>query len=179
MKFVVPVLIALMGCTTESALEVPAGYGALRIQTPTGPCSGVAISAREFLTAAHCVDDLEFKFLVTRAGGETNEARAVKVSASADVALLELVDGEDFTDVVEAWQSAPVARGDALTYVGFGCETAVRTGEMVGVLEDDRVELAGEVCAGDSGGPVFAGGELIGLVVSRVEGGGYVEKVEF
>lgn len=145
------------------------------IESLTG--SGCVIAGRRILTSAHVVSDRTFVAVRRNGDSEKHEARVVQVSHEADLALLS-VDDQSFWDGVASLPLGPLppSQGEVLVY-GFplGGDTLSVTRGVVSRVEHQyylhggRELLAGQIDAainaGNSGGPVVRGGELVGIVM--------------
>lgn len=152
-------------------------------------CSGVLVSERIALTAAHCVADLEFGQQVTLEthplGGGTLDQHQVTAwgihpeycpscrDDQYDVAFVELtLPLEDpvvaaTPDTQATWGSL-VRPGSPVRVVGFGDDSTGQDGVRIAAAADiasvTGVDVAygsseGAACEGDSGAPVFARGD--------------------
>jgi hypothetical protein len=145
-----------------------------------GYCSGVAIARQLVATAAHCADGM-----YAIAGGHTFGVSGYSrhavlddgrhVSVSGDAAILRLT--RPLPPEIEA---APLGEGEGNIYTiaGYG-DTAERGRRSFGRLHEAVVipaesqalvdpnrtgTLSASACFGDSGGPVFRGEVLVGVI---------------
>jgi S1-C subfamily serine protease len=137
--------------------------------------SGVVIGPNQILTGAHVVANATFLQVQKVANPDKVVARIAAISHDCDLALLE-VDVEGFMDGIE-----PVGLGelpelrDRVSVVGYpvgGEEISVTEGvvsrvEIQNYSHSQRSLLAVTIDAaindGNSGGPVYAGGKVIGI----------------
>lgn len=149
-------------CTAGDVGVTP---GTVHVMSSTGRCTGVVISGTEVLTAGHCVDQAEWAYVDFGAGAVFATHAAVNGPYGEDVALLSVAvpDGVSMADVGE-----PPAPGASVTFSGYGCDKAGRTrravtrpNEIFGV---SARRYTGCACPGDSGGPVFYDGAVIGIM---------------
>ncbi|TFH24244.1 MAG: trypsin-like serine protease, partial [Myxococcales bacterium] len=154
--------------------------------------SGVVIEGNRILTAAHVVAH-HVEVSVKRQGTTRRHAARVTFSGDAcDLAILE-VDDESFFAGVKPLQLGELPRlGDSVTAYGFplGGESISITAGIVSRLEIGVYSHSGEELLqaqvdaalndGNSGGPIVAGGELVGIaaeVLESAENVGYVVPV--
>lgn len=205
-RLAVLLTLALLACTPPTT-QTPHSPKAARLESETvalvaagmhGPrayCSGVWVGADAFLTAAHCVADLEVGesvAYVTRgdlsaaAGDEVEAVRFGKLSsrdATHDLALVK-------TALSPAHQTAGVADpivGESVQTMGhpLGLWWSYSTGQVAAVRllafgDDDAiwyVQSTAPISPGNSGGGLFdSDGNLLGLCNSYMPRG---ENVNF
>ncbi|MFY9345132.1 MAG: serine protease [Planctomycetota bacterium] len=137
--------------------------------------SGVIVGRQRILTGAHVVANATFVQLQKQDDPTKVPARVVAISHDCDLALLE-VDDAAFTAGIKAAQIGELPRlRDAVQVVGYpiGGEEVSITEGVVSRIEVQRYEhsqrhlLAVTVDAaineGNSGGPVFARGKVVGI----------------
>ena len=159
----------------------------------TGFCSGVVIATDTILTAAHCVgapaatmahfrDANDAPVLIPVARVETHPAyRANAVAArakSVDLALVRTATPLPDRFSAATIAAAPAEAGATLTIAGYGLSDE-RAASSGGVLRSARMVLRAPLsqvllwldnehgagaCTGDSGGPVFEGDALVGVI---------------
>lgn len=137
--------------------------------------SGVIVAPRRILTGAHVVANSTFVQVQKQDDPTKVPARVLAISHDCDLALLEL-DSRSFTKGIKPAQIGELPRlRDAVQVVGYpiGGEEVSITEGVVSRIEVQRYEhsqrhlLAVTVDAaineGNSGGPVFARGKVVGI----------------
>jgi len=144
--------------------------------------SGFVVAGNRILTNAHVVSDTTFIQVRKYGDSERLAARVLFVSHEADLALL-TVDDPGFFDTMDPLElgGLPELREDVLV-VGFpvGGDTLSITRGVVSRIEHQtyvhsKVELlAGQIDSavnpGNSGGPVLAGGKVVGVAMQVTNG---------
>ncbi|MDO8348901.1 MAG: serine protease [Planctomycetota bacterium] len=137
--------------------------------------SGVVVGTNEILTGAHVVANATFVQVQKQSDVQKAVARVIAISHDADLALLEVEDPEFTRGIAPARIGELPALRDAVQVVGFpiGGEEVSITEGVVSRIEVQRYEhsqrhlLAVTVDAaineGNSGGPVFARGKVVGI----------------
>jgi hypothetical protein len=160
-------------------------------------CTGTAIAPRAVLTASHCLEQATKVEVRTEEGVHRVDQwwrmGTGQVATNDDLAILYLE-----TPLTELKSYTPIGTsakvGDRVSLVGFGCSDlsdksgvgVKRAGTNVLSEVGDRLEVstpwshlrkivgpsnrAGS-CHGDSGGPLFLGEKIIGVVHSGIDGG--------
>jgi S1-C subfamily serine protease len=150
-----------------------APWQALTPRSGTG--SGVAIGPQRVLTGAHVVADATFVQVQKVQDPTRYTARIIAVCHDADLALLEIEDPAFSTDIPPVSVGGLPALRQRVSVVGFpvgGSEVSVTEG-VVSRIELQRyshsqrrllaITVDAAINSGNSGGPVFAGGEVVGL----------------
>lgn len=142
-------------------------------RTITGHCTATVMRDKSVYTAAHCTLDGVSEFELS---GTKHKVRWVDVDHNRDVAIGETipqvsVDTSRFMILGDAPKT-----GDFIRVGGFGCHTKqydmdfkYREGKaLVSGLTSNGYMFEGPVyvCSGDSGGPAFINGRLIGVISS-------------
>ncbi len=147
----------------------------------SGTGSGVVIGPNEVLTGAHVVANGTFIQLQKLSDPDKATARIKAICHDADLALLE-VDDPAFLPGIPAQLGELPARRDKVSVVGFpigGEEVSITEGvvsriEMQRYSHSQRQMLAVTVDAaindGNSGGPVFRGGLVVGIAFQSLTG---------
>lgn len=137
--------------------------------------SGVVIGKRQILTGAHVVANATFVQVQRQSDPEKVVARVVAISHDSDLALLEIDDPKFARGIAPARIGDLPRLRDAVQVVGYpvGGEEVSITEGVVSRIEVQRYEhsqrylLAVTVDAaindGNSGGPVFARGKVVGI----------------
>lgn len=165
-------------------------------------CSGTLISQRVIVTAAHCTVNAPQLAVAYIEDGRPilqpvaqvarNPGFSSKTAVSVDIALLKLQSPlpARFSPVGIDGGGAAANIGDSLTIAGYGLSIDNDV-KSAGTLRSANVSLlprlyprfmrlGGDInlshfaiCKGDSGGPVFSGGSLVGVVYAaeKVKGG--------
>jgi len=134
--------------------------------------SGVAVSTRHVLTARHVIDGCgeAGPWIITASPyGRplTVEMVVDKIARGGDAARLVVVGTQSPFRDYAAPGMAPVSDGNLVCASVFDPSFFMyRCGYLVGVSADTLI-LGFRIVGGNSGGPVFRDGELIGLVVAR------------
>lgn len=146
----------------------------------SGSGSGVVIDGRRILTNAHVVGDSSF--LTVRKSGDVKNypAKVEFVSHASEIAMLTVDDPAFFEGTRPAPFGDLPSPGDTLTVYGFptgGSELSITEGVVsrVGVVtyaHSSRRLLAVQTDAainpGDSGGPVFKDGKMVGIAFQHL-----------
>lgn len=123
---------------------------------------------RVVLTNRHVVEGSARVSLRTLDGSRGPTVTGVRISATEDVAVLEL-DGDPGTPLPLA---APPSVGDAVRLVGFPGARPITTAGEVAASRGDRVLLSMPVDGGASGAPVVDGDDrVVAQVVARTRDG--------
>ncbi len=145
------------------------------ISSATG--SGCVIAGRRIVTAAHVV--ARHTYLKVRRHGETrkHDARVLFISHEVDLALL-TVDDPGFFEGVEPLGLGPLPTTQSrVTVLGFpmGGDTLSLTTGVVSRVEHVQyshsggeflaIQVDAAVNAGNSGGPVVADGQMVGVAI--------------
>jgi S1-C subfamily serine protease len=143
-------LVRSLGCSGR------AGSGtAFVIETPDGPA---------LLTNRHVVEGARTVGVRALDGGTEVQVAEVRLSATADVAVLEVADPAALPPPLLLRDAAP-ALGDEVRLVGFPAATPFTAAGTVDAVEGGRLLLDLEVAPGASGSPVVAAdGHVVGQV---------------
>jgi S1-C subfamily serine protease len=149
-----------------------------------GTGSGVVVGPNEILTGAHVVANATFIQVQKISEPDKAVAQVKAICHDADLALLEVVDHRFLSDVTPVEIGELPDLRDKVSVVGFpigGEEISITEGvvsrvEMQRYTHSQRSLLAVTVDAaineGNSGGPVFLGGKVVGIafqVLSNAE----------
>lgn len=148
-------------------------------QSSTG--SGVVIRSRQILTGAHVVADATFLQVQKISSPEKVLARVAAICHDADLALLSVDDPAFFDDISPASLGDLPELRDKVSVVGYpigGEEISITEGvvsrvEVQRYSHSQRVLLAvtvdAAINAGNSGGPVFRGENVVGIAHQKLE----------
>lgn len=137
--------------------------------------SGVVIGKRLILTGAHVVANATFLQVQKMADPEKGVATIKAVCHDSDLALLEVEDPEFLRGIRPAQLGELPSQRDEVAVVGYpvGGEELSITEGVVSRIEVQRYEhsqrymlavtVDAAINAGNSGGPVFAGGKVVGI----------------
>jgi S1-C subfamily serine protease len=145
--------------------------------------SGVVIAGGAILTGAHVVANATFLQVQKPSHPDKAIARVRAVCHDADLALLEVVEPADFlADVTPAELGEMPRLRDEVAVVGYpvGGEEISITEGVVSRIEVQRyshsqrnllaVTVDAAINAGNSGGPVFGGGKVVGIAFQKLTG---------
>lgn len=169
MRIQILALCLLCSCSyhvrpTQEQAEIQATVHLVSLE---GSCSGVAIGRKSILTAAHCVGAINVAFDYT--GKVLCRATPVKVDEDEDVALLRTHC--DLPVRAPIGTSEPVM-GTRATVTGYplGVNFPVKTDGYLTTavktqgLSYNKQVLSAPTVGGNSGGPVWVNGEVVGIV---------------
>ena len=158
--------------------------GPWQARTPSNSTgSAVVIGPGLLLTGAHVVANATFMQIQKLSHPDKAIARVKAVSHDCDLALLEVFDPPDFLDDIEpaAVGDMPKLR-DEVAVVGYpvGGEEISITEGVVSRIEVQRyshsqrhllaVTVDAAINAGNSGGPVFGDGKVVGIAFQKLTG---------
>ena len=143
--------------------------------------AGVVIDKTgRIVTNAHVVRNLK-KVTVTFYGGEEREAQVIKRDPKLDLALLSVDDPPDGLTELAFNSDAAVREGQEVIVIGhpIGFEWTITRGIVSGMRGPhstrfpNMIQTDAGISPGNSGGPLLTvDGQLIGIVTSKVRGGG-------
>jgi S1-C subfamily serine protease len=145
--------------------------------------SGVVIAGSAILTGAHVVADATFLQVQKPSTPDKAIARVRAVCHDCDLALLEIVEPAGFLDDVTPAEIGEMPRlRDEVAVVGYpvGGEEISITEGVVSRIEVQRyshsqrhllaVTVDAAINAGNSGGPVFGAGKVVGIAFQKLTG---------
>ncbi|KAB2896157.1 MAG: serine protease [Kofleriaceae bacterium] len=145
--------------------------------------SGVVIAGNAILTGAHVVADATFLQVQKPSMPDKAIARVRAVCHDSDLALLEIVEPAGFLDDVTPAEIGEMPRlRDEVAVVGYpvGGEEISITEGVVSRIEVQRyshsqrhllaVTVDAAINAGNSGGPVFGAGKVVGIAFQKLTG---------
>ncbi|MCX5743578.1 MAG: serine protease [Proteobacteria bacterium] len=145
--------------------------------------SAVVIGKGLMLTGAHVVANATFLQVQKQSHPDKAIARVRAVSHDCDLALLEVVEPADFLADIEPAELGPMPRlRDEVAVVGYpvGGEEISITEGVVSRIEVQRyshsqrhllaVTVDAAINAGNSGGPVFGDGKVVGIAFQKLTG---------
>ncbi len=153
-------------------------------RTPTSSTgSGVVIGPGQILTGAHVVANATFIQVQKISAPDKAVAHVKAVSHDSDLALLEVHEPHGFLDDIKPAELGELPRlRDEVQVVGYpvgGEEISVTEG-VVSRIEVQRyshsqrhllaVTVDAAINAGNSGGPVFGGGKVVGIAFQKMTG---------
>jgi S1-C subfamily serine protease len=167
-----------------STSQDPDFDGPWQARTPSNSTgSAVVIGSRLLLTGAHVVANATFLQIQKVSMPDKAIARVKAVSHDCDLALLEVVDPPDFLDDIEPAEVGEMPRlRDEVAVVGYpvGGEEISITEGVVSRIEVQRyshsqrhllaVTVDAAINAGNSGGPVFGDGKVVGIAFQKLTG---------
>jgi hypothetical protein len=173
MKYLAQILLASLIVLPAQAKPVPAWLepmpigAVLKFVSASATCSAVAVAPYEALTAAHCIHKgatMTLRDIL----GHLHRVHTATEHPTEDVALLTVLSGSGpFAELAVVSNSIPT-RGELAFVAGYGCfgkldiRPVVFGGYTDATFTD--IEVTGDICHGDSGGPMFnAKGELIAV----------------
>jgi len=158
--------------------------GPWQARTPSSSTgSGVVIGRGEILTGAHVVANATFLQVQKPSQPDKAVARVKAVSHDSDLALLEVIEPADFlSDITPAEIGDMPKLRDEVAVVGYpvGGEEISITEGVVSRIEVQRyshsqrhllaVTVDAAINAGNSGGPVFGAGKVVGIAFQKMTG---------
>ena len=158
--------------------------GPWQARTPSNSTgSAVVIGHRLLLTGAHVVANATFMQIQKLSHPDKAIARVKAVSHDCDLALLEVVEPADFLDDIEPAEVGDMPKlRDEVAVVGYpvGGEEISITEGVVSRIEVQRyshsqrhllaVTVDAAINAGNSGGPVFGDGKVVGIAFQKLTG---------
>ncbi|MEZ4400094.1 MAG: serine protease [Kofleriaceae bacterium] len=145
--------------------------------------SGVVIAGGAILTGAHVIANATFIQVQKPSHPDKAIARVRAVCHDADLALLEVVEPAGFLDDVPPAELGPMPKlRDEVAVVGYpvGGEEISITEGVVSRIEVQRyshsqrhllaVTVDAAINAGNSGGPVFGDGKVVGIAFQKLTG---------
>jgi S1-C subfamily serine protease len=158
--------------------------GPWQARTPSNSTgSAVVIGKRLLLTGAHVVANATFLQVQKPSHPDKAIARVKAVSHDCDLALLEVLEPPDFLDDIDPAEIGPMPRlRDEVAVVGYpvGGEEISITEGVVSRIEVQRyshsqrhmlaVTVDAAINAGNSGGPVFGDGKVVGIAFQKLTG---------
>jgi S1-C subfamily serine protease len=158
--------------------------GPWQARTPSNSTgSAVVIGPRLLLTGAHVVANATFLQIQKLSHPDKAIARVKAVSHDCDLALLEVQEPVDFLDDIEPAAVGDMPRlRDEVAVVGYpvGGEEISITEGVVSRIEVQRyshsqrhllaVTVDAAINAGNSGGPVFGDGKVVGIAFQKLTG---------
>ena len=174
-----PAVIRVFATTQDPDFDGP--WQARTPSNSTG--SAVVIGPGLLLTGAHVVANATFLQVQKPSQPDKAIARVRAVSHDCDLALLEVTEPADFLDDIEPATLGPMPRlRDQVAVVGYpvGGEEISITEGVVSRIEVQRyshsqrhllaVTVDAAINAGNSGGPVFGGGNVVGIAFQKLTG---------
>src|SRR5262245_19678903 len=167
-----------------STSQDPDFDGPWQARTPSNSTgSAVVIGPGLLLTGAHVVANATFLQVQKPSAPDKAIARVLAVSHDSDLALLEVVEPADFLADIEPAGLGPMPRlRDEVAVVGYpvGGEEISITEGVVSRIEVQRyshsqrhllaVTVDAAINAGNSGGPVFGEGNVVGIAFQKLTG---------
>ncbi len=158
--------------------------GPWQARTPSNSTgSAVVIGPGLLLTGAHVVANATFLQVQKPSQPDKAIARVKAVSHDCDLALLEVLDPPDFLGDVKPAELGPMPKlRDEVAVVGYpvGGEEISITEGVVSRIEVQRyshsqrhllaVTVDAAINAGNSGGPVFGDGKVVGIAFQKLTG---------
>ena len=158
--------------------------GPWQARTPSNSTgSAVVIGPGLLLTGAHVVANATFLQIQKLSHPDKAIARVKAVSHDCDLALLEVVEPSDFLSDIEPAEVGDMPRlRDEVAVVGYpvGGEEISITEGVVSRIEVQRyshsqrhllaVTVDAAINAGNSGGPVFGDGKVVGIAFQKLTG---------
>jgi S1-C subfamily serine protease len=158
--------------------------GPWQARTPSNSTgSAVVIGSGLMLTGAHVVANATFLQIQKLSHPDKAIARVKAVSHDCDLALLEVVEPADFLSDIEPAELGEMPRlRDEVAVVGYpvGGEEISITEGVVSRIEVQRyshsqrhllaVTVDAAINAGNSGGPVFGEGKVVGIAFQKLTG---------
>ncbi|HUJ59737.1 MAG TPA: trypsin-like peptidase domain-containing protein [Kofleriaceae bacterium] len=158
--------------------------GPWQARTPSNSTgSAVVIGPGLLLTGAHVVANATFLQVQKPSHPDKAIARVKAVSHDCDLALLEVTEPADFLADIEPAEVGPMPRlRDEVAVVGYpvGGEEISITEGVVSRIEVQRyshsqrhmlaVTVDAAINAGNSGGPVFGDGKVVGIAFQKLTG---------
>jgi len=158
--------------------------GPWQARTPSNSTgSAVVIGPGLMLTGAHVVANATFLQVQKPSAPDKATARVRAVSHDSDLALLEVVEPSDFLADIEPAELGPMPKlRDEVAVVGYpvGGEEISITEGVVSRIEVQRYShsqrhllaatVDAAINAGNSGGPVFGDGKVVGIAFQKLTG---------
>jgi S1-C subfamily serine protease len=174
----IPPVVRVFATTQSSDYDCP--WQAMAPENSSG--SGVVVAENEILTGAHVVADATFLQVQKLSSPEKALARVKRICHDCDLALLE-IEEDGFTEDIEPCTIGGFpSRSDKVTVIGFpvGGEEVSMTEGVVSRIEVQNydhsqrkllaVTVDAAINAGNSGGPVFKDGEVVGIAFQKLTG---------
>jgi S1-C subfamily serine protease len=174
-----PEVVRVFATTQDPDFDCP-----WQARTPTRSTgSGVVIGPDEILTGAHVVANATFLQVQKLSNPDKAVARVKAVCHDCDLALLEIVEPREFLHDVTPAEIGDMPRlRDKVSVVGYpvGGEEISITEGVVSRIEVQRyshsqrhmlaVTVDAAINAGNSGGPVFGDGRVVGIAFQKLTG---------
>src|SRR6185503_19511949 len=174
-----PEVVRVFATTQDPDFDAP--WQARTPSSSTG--SGVVIGPGEILTGAHVIANATFIQVQKPSAPDKAVARVKAVSHDSDLALLEVVEPAGFLDDIKPAEVGDLPKlRDEVQVVGYpvGGEEISITEGVVSRIEVQRyshsqrhllaVTVDAAINAGNSGGPVFGDGKVVGIAFQKLTG---------